>query len=306
MTYRSHFNSWAKFCKLADIDPAAPPTEQTLCYWLAWAFSRKKRPLAYKSAKSYLAGIRAMHEINFGTTFAPYNRMRTLERALLGYKKKRSGPTKTRLPLTVALLRQLAPFVNRSDPDELTTWCALVVGVFGLFRTGELTAKTSKSQFFPRFKHLKRLSSGHFSIWLEASKTDIFRQGVAVHLMSSGNDAACPVRELVALLGRREGARPDEPLFSVGGAALTRAALIKFMKTLLGRAGVQCPQDYNGHSMRKGGAQSLADAQVSAYDIQTLGRWKSDCFRVYIRLSHHRLADFAQRMARAKASALLY
>lgn len=43
------------------------------------------------------------------------------------------------------------------------------------------------------------------------------------------------------------------------------------------------PADVSGHSMRAGGATSLAAAGVSPNGIRDVGRWKSDTWERYVR-----------------------
>ena len=57
--------------------------------------------------------------------------------------------------------------------------------------------------------------------------------------------------------------------------------VVKEIRTLLSRLNLPAHR-YNGHSFRKGGAQSLADAQVHRDIIQAMGRWSSDCYKLYI------------------------
>lgn len=38
----------------------------------------------------------------------------------------------------------------------------------------------------------------------------------------------------------------------------------------------------SGHSMRKGFATSCSSAKVPDHVIQTIGRWSSDCYKLYI------------------------
>jgi hypothetical protein len=148
-------------------------------------------------------------------------------------------------------------------------WAALTCGVYGLFRTGELTT-ASRSE-----PHLQRSAcsvegAGHYRLHLDASKTDIFRQGADVHIMANGS-ASCPASALAALLALRPSTIPTDPLYRLSnGRALTRDLLIAFMHRLLTSAGIN-PVGYSGHSMRRGGAQALFDAGISERDI-----WNAD------------------------------
>ena len=42
------------------------------------------------------------------------------------------------------------------------------------------------------------------------------------------------------------------------------------------------PKNYSSHSLRAGGATAMYHADVPIEDIQRRGRWKSDCWRIYI------------------------
>ena len=42
---------------------------------------------------------------------------------------------------------------------------------------------------------------------------------------------------------------------------------------------------YSGHSLRRGAATSARGAGLSKDEIQLLGRWKSDCYRLYIEVN---------------------
>ena len=55
------------------------------------------------------------------------------------------------------------------------------------------------------------------------------------------------------------------------------------------RRGVLCvavgedPLDFGAHSLRIGGATALFAAGADPLHIRTMGRWSSDCYRLYVR-----------------------
>ena len=63
---------------------------------------------------------------------------------------------------------------------------------------------------------------------------------------------------------------------------LSRGTFLTRLRQALDSAGLN-PASYSGHSMRKGGAQSLFDAGVSTADIACAGRWskRSTSIRLY-------------------------
>jgi hypothetical protein len=302
-SYDSAFRSWTTFCGLPtmNLDPFQP-NEERLCFYAAWAFSRSPRPLAYSSIKVYLSGIRTSL-IHFGFTFPPYSEMPLLERQLIGYRRIRHTVRRTQKPLTPHILNHLSSCLGTTS-DDLVMWAALTCGVYGLFRTGELTI-TSRHEPCLQRSACSLEGPGHFRLHLDASKTDIFRQGADVHIMANGS-LSCPVSALTAMLALRPSSLPSDPLFRLSnGRALTRDLLINFMHRLLTRGGIN-PEGYSGHSMRRGGAQALFDAGISERDIQVYGRWRSWCFRLYFSLTTHSLSSFSRKMSRIGPSVTIF
>ena len=59
------------------------------------------------------------------------------------------------------------------------------------------------------------------------------------------------------------------------------------------------------HSFRIAGATLLFTAGVTADEIKTMGRWASDVYRIYCRLSKERLLDLSKRMSNASSTQFL-
>lgn len=121
-----------------------------------------------------------------------------------------------------------------------------------------------------------RLFEDHLELTLPASKTDPFRRGITLIIAASG-DIACPVRALRHLF--RWETSSDSPLFQLDGA-FTRETVTSQLRELLTLLGVQ--GHYSGHSFRRGAATSAREAGLTIEEIQLLGRWKSDSYRLYI------------------------
>ena len=74
---------------------------------------------------------------------------------------------------------------------------------------------------------------------------------------------------------------------------MTRDDVNKFIQKASFAAGIK--DHMSSHSCRIGGATALAAAGFSEEQIRLLGRWVSDCFRIYTRL----VAPFAKAAALA-------
>jgi len=101
--------------------------------------------------------------------------------------------------------------------------------------------------------------------------------------ITATNDEGCAVGSLSNLL-RRYPAPVADLLFNPG-FAYTRGHATGLLKRLL--LSLNMPGNYSGHSFRRGAATSARLAGLSDSEIQLLGRWKSDSYRLYIDTPPH-------------------
>ena len=119
--------------------------------------------------------------------------------------------------------------------------------------------------------------------------------------MPATNDSICPWKSLKALIEQYP-APAHAPLFSrqsqygyINGQYFTRNWFIEELRKLLTHAGIN-PMSYNGHSFRRGAAHSAAAAGMSNDDIKTLGRWKSDAYKLYTGQDNARRLNLASKL----------
>ena len=67
-------------------------------------------------------------------------------------------------------------------------------------------------------------------------------------------------------------------------------------------AGVPDHKLFMPHSFRISGATMLFRMGVTEEEIKTMGRWASDCYRIYCRLSKERLLELSQKMGSSQSS----
>jgi hypothetical protein len=128
---------------------------------------------------------------------------------------------------------------------------------------------------------------------IKQSKTDPFRQGVEVFLGKTGSEV-CPIQALVHYIGVRSPLQG--PLFILqSGAPLTRPYLVSQLQAALRRAGIEDSR-FNGHSFRIGAATTAAQQVLEDSLIQTLGRWRSDAYKIYIKLPRSQLASVSKTL----------
>ena len=125
------------------------------------------------------------------------------------------------------------------------------------------------------------------SINIKKSKTDQSRRGVKVFIGST-NDDLCPVLALLKYLEFR-GSKKSSLFQWHNGTPLSHSRFVKEVKSALVCSGVAAA-NYSGHSFRIGAAITAAAAGIEDSTIQTLGRWKSSAYLVYIRIPPSQLA----------------
>lgn len=178
-------------------------------------------------------------------------------------------------------------------------WAACCTAYFGLLRVSEFTTPSpNHASSIPALLISDIALDSHTTpqlvrITLQQSKTDQFRQGTHIYLGKTGHQV-CPVMALIQYLARR-GDKPG-PLFILpDNKSLTRtmfrAALNKAFKELK-----MDPVSFNTHSFRIGAATSAKQAGISDSHLKALGRWKSNAYLRYIRLSPADLAMLSKTL----------
>jgi site-specific recombinase XerD len=112
--------------------------------------------------------------------------------------------------------------------------------------------------------------------------------------------------ELYEWMGVREalGIPGSAPLFChSSGAMITVDELRDVVKAAMEAAG-RDPARYGAHSLRIGGATAALAAGVPPQLIRLLGRWSSDVYQIYCRMSSQAAIQAGQQLASADVDAL--
>ena len=125
-------------------------------------------------------------------------------------------------------------------------------------------------------------------IYIKKSKTDSFHRGTSITLGATRHKI-CPVKALMLYLARR-GSQAG-PLFICENQSTQQTFRSHLMK-LLQDLNLD-PSCYNTHSFRIGAATSAEAAGLTESQIKTLGRWRSNAYRCYIKPTHSQLATFS-------------
>lgn len=252
--------------------------------------------LAFTTIKLYVSGIKfAYMQAGFSNPFhhndgTPFARLLLICRAI---RKVQPPRMPTRLPITSNILEIILSVLGQgvfSPFTDIMLQCACSVAFYGFLRCGEFT--TRQLPFNPDLGLCigdVSLLQNKVSVTLKSSKTDPFRKGVTIHVFR--NHSSCPVSAMSKYLRVRlhDHYLPSDPLFvCANGTPLTRNFFISCLKILLEKAGIN-PSSYSGHSFRLGAATTAAACSIEDHLIKTLGRWSSDSYCRYIKVSDAQL-----------------
>jgi integrase len=228
--------------------------------------------------------------------------------AIVNGAKNNLKPKLVREPITHDLLKRMVQHCDDSF-DGMTMRAAMCVAFAGFLRVGDFTyAKWDPSS------HLTAISRNHVSftndtvtLLLPKSKTDATAKGTHIP-MAATNDAICP-RTSLAKLFTAYPSPPNSPLFARGqasgynlGIMFTRTWFVENIRIYLSKCGMD-PSKYNSHSFRRGAAHSATAAGIAESEIQVLGRWASDSYKLYTGANNVRRLKVARKVNRNLRSA---
>ena len=304
MTHQAAINSYLDAFDTFGETAPVPATQTSLILWLTHSATRTIRPLAPSTLRTYLSSLTSVHqELGF------YNLMEDkplVNRCFKGIKRFKGDSSKLlRRPITTDILVKVKSILSDNFHCKLY-FAAATLATYGLLRMGEFTVqanhlssgggmkvnafKVLTLQQIKLFRadstvvnlhHTNQYDSvSYMSITLRISKTDPFRKTVTIHV---GNQV--PVQAMLRYLKVHPLLQSTSaPLFvqsQLVHLPLTRDIMIEVTRKLLKLLGYDDTQ-FHGHSFRKGGATSLAKAGVSDSVIQLVGRWASECYKLYI------------------------
>jgi hypothetical protein len=274
LSYSSAVKSYFNFCTSHSLP--VEPTPDTLSFFTVYMAHHIKP----NSVSSYLSGICNQLE-PFFPDVRSHRRHWLVTKTLAGCRKMLPSTTSRKRPITRT---ELASVVQRLTPpaslDDALFVAILVTGFHGLLRLGELTWPDNKSLCDYRKVTMRNTVSvlpKSFQFTLPGHKADRFFEGSRVLIQSTDltDDAWGPFTRYLALRDHLFPLRPELWIKEDRSIPTRGWFLHRFRQHFSGNVG--------GHSLRAGGATALAEAGVPPHMIQTIGRWSSEAFQIYIR-----------------------
>lgn len=283
---------WTSFVQGSSIHiHALAPSELQVCLWLVFL---KMKGLSPITIRTYLYSLSSEIKLRGGPPFMVPKGAWFIHSTLKAITRTTpcKGPV-FRRPITVPVLKVLLGALDFSSGDDLLYGAMVTVGVFGMFRINELCAVGRIASLkFIRNKDVS-FHQGHAIIKLYNTKT---KKEVTKVLADVQGQVCNPCGLLWSFIMAKGRKAPDGPLFiSKKGRAVTRPMFVQFIRERLGKLFPSInPQEWNGASLRKGGATSALKAGVPGELIAQLGHWDSDVYKRYL---HCSVSDFTKAQA---------
>ena len=279
-TYKAYARTWALFQEFANYiqlpgdHRKLPLSTGTTALFVAFLYNKG---MAASSIKSHLSSVSYSHRM---LALPSPSDSFLISKVLKGAAAEATGDA--RYPITLPVLQsllQVLPSLAHSLYEKYLFFAMFTVAFHGFLRCGEMCA----SQHCLQYSQISVAAGNSVHITFTNFKHSKPGQPFIIKLQSKPNQLHCPVAALSSYLYQR-GSRP-EPLFCMrDNTPIPRA---KFSKQL--QACLKClklPVDnYKAHSFRIGAASHALLQGKTESEIQFMGRWSSNGFRKYFRLS---------------------
>jgi len=277
------------------------------CTWLVMCRPSGKS-IAPKTAQKYVYTIQSWHrrQPNSGGRIGGGMELSRWQGLIRGMRRELGDPAKRKRYgcRTQQLSEALEQELSGGTTEEIMWRAALATGFCGLLRGGEFALQ--RGEEFDEINHLSRADLSFFRdgggvlhavLRLRVLKSEESLRGKTQRLvLREGGTLLDPVRELWRMVRADpvpKEERESTPLFrhAASRAPITVEQVRDMVKRLMTAVG--CDAAFFGaHSLRIGGATAALAAGVDPSVIRAMGRWASDVFEIYTRLTREAAARF--------------
>jgi hypothetical protein len=306
---------WKRFCGEFNysptrvLDPNAPLAAKLREEWVAMryiAWLVEDEGLLPRTAATYFSQVQGWHAKEHGIKLAGGIKLNRLPAMLKGLRRVYcDGGRKVRRGITPQALRDALDtlYPDASNVEHANIRAALTLAFQGLLRGAEFA---TDGKFNPKTgmtrADVATLTAERLVVMMRPCKNMQHLTGKTCPLIIGGGgfyvDAVREMQNLLKVDPVASDAAARTPLFRIGAPGQERSALstryvLAITKSLMRTVG-EDPSQFGAHSYRIGGATALFAAGADPTIIRTMGRWSSDCYRLYVR------ACFGQTLAWSK------
>lgn len=280
LTYRNGLSSFQKFRQNHGLNNVWPCPITHIVNYVAFMFKQGYSP---STVKAYLSGISYYIKSNGLEDVTQSFIIQKMMRGMFRLDKRHD----CRKPITLKILIKLTEALNKvcfSVYESVLFSCAFSIAFFGYLRVGEIAMSNLNSN------HIVKISDVAFDskaeilyVTIPFSKTDQLGHKTTLILKRSVHTSVCPVNLMLNYFSMRPNV--EGPLFChMNNQNLTRYQFSKMLRNALAFTGYS-PDEFNTHSLRIGAATQSILNGMDEKTIMANGRWKSSCYKRYIRLN---------------------
>ncbi|XP_062616410.1 uncharacterized protein LOC134278099 [Saccostrea cucullata] len=276
--YQKGLDSFAQFRKKFNLTEVWPPPIDQLINYIAYLSSKGT---TYSTAKTYLAGL--SFNIKLGN-FPDPCQFFIVKKMLNGFKQlkhRKDSRSPITFPLLVKLIDSLQ-HVCRNYYEKLLFSSAYGLAFFALLRVGEITTTRANTHSSPLSIENVSISQSSIQITLGKTKTDQHGKGTTMHINSTKHNQVLFHNILEYATHRPSQTQTSQFLCHMDGSPLTYYQFNQILKKALSFLKLDI-STFKSHSFRIGAATSLYMQGTPEQEIKTMGRWKSNAFKSYVR-----------------------
>ena len=287
------FTAQVGVAELRPLDPNAPlaaklAEEHLAMQFIAWLLGN--RAITPTSAANYFGQVQGYQRLRTGIKLAGGLQLNRLPAMIKGLRRLQGEPhRKVRRGISPKKLQQaMDKLLDKRVPAHANIRAAVSLGLQGLLRSHEYTWDGKRPNWARQLSRadVTVLDLEKLVLMMLPCKNMRHLAGKTVPLVVGAGgkyvDAVAEMNNLFKVDPVR-GDPATTPLFrDVDGKALTYESLLAWVKRLMASVG-ENPDEFGTHSLRIGGATALFAMGADPTVIRTMGRWSSDCYRLYVR-----------------------
>ncbi|KNE91877.1 hypothetical protein PSTG_14731 [Puccinia striiformis f. sp. tritici PST-78] len=270
--------------------PLSPCDIEAFCMWAGRnAYTDNKGKINGTSLKKYLVGLKAWHTIH-GVPFPEVNRDRlNLILKACGKIDREVSLTPRKPAVKIWHVVFLVNLLSKGSNFDRALADLVLVAFWGMARLAELTYDNGSGDLYFDNSILTSdvtmspdgVSPRTVMLTVRGAKTAQPGAGQII-LLGEQPNILCPVRAIQRRLSEAGGTPTSLFGYVANGQRihLTRRRVVDRIQQALSEGG---HENMLGHSFRVGGASFRNAYGMTVADICRLGRWKSSCYKLYIR-----------------------
>lgn len=282
--------SYEDCCTSNDI-PAEPVTYKSLAFF---AVTFRLRGNKHSSLIGYISHLKVHFESTGRPWLSPSDEYQ-FKLVMRGLAKFNPTPVQRKRPITKAILLQMLLHADLSITKDLQTMTMAWLAHDALLRGAELLKLRVKDIRWHRSSDTS--ADAHpCTVMVESAKCNKDGPAEPVHIKPYGSISAPHLLQQYFTRLQLSNVKDQAPLFPLiirnssssytvtwGAKHDKQSHFVPELRRILSAAGFTTTTEFSGHSFRAGGATDLFNGGCSPEFIKRHGRWKSDCFYIYIR-----------------------